>query len=231
MNYTSPHHEVQTLLERHLERIALRLCESGSLEQCLQNYRIASTIQVVDPKGKQVTLQAKDIVNVGTWKKFLKSQGRERKVMLLSTEGLELIEQYQEWLLHHYTDRYRRIATKAQRTWLEQVVTLVVVRHIMEYKYQQYLVGDQQAFADAGTVASLDRIYYRHRLPKEVARCVNHIIKEPEQRKLLMEEFYIALDTHLKNLPPLVWEPLPPLPGDIPHPYLLLSNEWEDADE
>jgi hypothetical protein len=224
MNHLPPTSDNQILWERHLERRALRACESSSLEQCLQAFGIATSIQVVTRQGKQVTLQAKDIINVRTWKKFLESTGRAGGVILLNTEVLELIEQYQDWLLNNYTDRYRWISTRAHRIWLEQVVTLVVVRHVMEHKYHRYLIGEQQAFADAGTVAALDRIYLRHRLYGEIARCVNHQIQEPERRQLYMEAFFTMLDTHLQNLPPLVWEQLPPLPGELPHPYLLLTD-------
>jgi hypothetical protein len=231
MNRILSSSEEQITLEQHLEREALRACESSSLEQCLQIYGIASTIQVVSPRGKQVTLQAKDIVNVLTWTKFLTSIGRESGAMLLSTEGPELIERYQDWLLHDYTDRYHWIATKSQRVWLEQVVTIVVVRHVMAHKYHRYLLGDQQAFADAGTFASLDRIYLRHGQYGDIARCVKKMIQEPERQQPLIEEYCTTLSARLQNLPPLVWEPLPPLPGELPQPYLLLMSKWVDANE
>ena len=100
------------------------------------------------PKGQQFILQGHDLSNERTWKKFLLTQRQPVDLCHLIGVVEPLARRYRVWLQTCYAQRYQAITTQAEQDWFEQVTQLVVVRKIMERKYEAFVYEHGESFAD-----------------------------------------------------------------------------------
>src|SRR5579859_35926 len=128
-----PTFDLALLQEQHLERWGLNTYRSATFLQVPQAYQLAPTLQVCTPKGSSLTLRASDIY--GARLKGLASLEPGQNRFPLTQWGEALVTTYREWLTTAYSTRYRYLTTEVQRTWLTQVVILVVTRHLLEDKW------------------------------------------------------------------------------------------------
>jgi hypothetical protein len=210
------------------ERQALRVYQPASFLGALAGYHLAPTSTVTSPKGKAWTLHASDVY--GAREKYLARVDLDQQPCPLLLLGETLVAGYQEWLTTGYTPRYCCVTTDEQRTWLEQVSTLVVARYLLERKLARFLAADPQAFADPWACCMVDRHALAHLLPSEQARLVHHILREPTREQALIEDFLAALDDRMQRHPFALPDPLPPLPAGVQLPLAFLTSA-SDAEQ
>ena len=221
--------EYNVLKERHVERWALNAYRSATFIQCLKKFGIAPTITVSTPKGKSIAINASDIS--AARKRFFAGLDLEQDACHMTSVGDKLVDLYQDWLLHEYSDRYHYVASDAHRKWLRQVIILVVTRHLMELKYTLYIAQGHQAFADLWACSEMCRLQLLNSLTGELARLVHHIMDDPEQQQSLIDQFHNDLDIRMRGHLFIMLEPLPSLPEGEILPFALLSQGEEMPDE
>ena len=225
---------IQPLLEQHLERQSLAACRSATFVQCLKDYGIAPTITVTSSDEKNsLSIRASDISS-------LKKRMIERVVDLeqceypLSTELPRIVELCQHYLLNEHTSRYRLLVSHTHRQWLQSVVTLVVIRYIMEQKYEHASVEGCHSFADPWVGSEMERLMILRSLPGMVAQLVHHVVKEPDQAQEMIEQFYTSIDIRMKGHVLVSFKHLQPLPQGTAFPLALPTykeNEEKEQDE
>lgn len=194
----------------------------SSLSQSLKAFGVAPAITVSNARGKTLTVRASDVYAARM--RFLAGLGTDQGAFALTSVGDKLVEQFFEWLLHEYSDRYRSIVAEDQLAWLRQVAILVVVRHLLEQKYTGYIEQGRQTFADPWACSEMCRLQILHALPGELARLVHHIVHEPERQQTLIDQFHSDLEARLRGgmfAPPGA---LPPLQGGAGLPFAPLSQ-------
>ncbi len=221
--------EYNVLNERHAERWSLNACRSATFIQCLKKFGIAPTITVNTPKGKSIAINASDIY--AARKRFFAGLDLEQDVYHMTAGGDKLVDLYQDWLLHEYSDRYHYVMSDAHRRWLKQVIILVVARCLMEQKYSLYIAQGHQAFADVWVCSEMCRLQLLSSLTGELARLVHHIMDDPEQQESLIDQFHGDLDMRMRGHLFTAPQPLPPLPEGVILPFALLSQREETPDE
>lgn len=208
------------LLEQHLERQALGVYRSAHFLGVLKAYGIAPEIpaQISKEDGQQI--RARDI-----WAarhKMLAAQDLGQERFCLSLRATELVTAFQEWLTTSYTPRYRYLTADTQRTWLDQVTLLVVVRYLMEEKYARFLTEGHSTFADPWVGHVMEHLYVDHQLPDLVFQHLKRMNGVPaEQWRSMIASFLKELDDHTSRYPFVQPEPLPPLPRGVTPPFLL----------
>lgn len=217
------------LRERHAERWAIGACRSATFVQCLKAFNVAPTITISTPKGKTITINASDIY--AARKRFFSSLDLEQDACHMTSAGDKLVNLFQDWLMHEYSDRYRSLVTEDQQVWLRQVVILVIARHLMEQKYTLYIEQGRQTFADPWACSEMCRLQLLNSLTGELARLVHHIMDDPEQQQSLIDQFHNDLDIRMRGHLFIVPEPLPSLPQGEILPFALLSQGEETPDE
>jgi len=229
MNTTSP----EVILEQHLEREALKACRSATTVQCLKDYNIPPTITVTSSAEKDpLSIRASDIAAL---KKRIFEQGvdLDQYEYPLSTELTHIVDLYEHFLLNEYTPRYRLLVSVTQRRWLKHVVTLVVIRSIMEQKYERSTQEGRRSFADEWVGNEMERLMILRSLPGMVAQLVHHIVKEPNQSQKMIEQLYDSIDMRMKGHALVSPQHLPPLPPGTSLPLVLpiYKNEEKQQDE
>jgi hypothetical protein len=222
--------ESDMLRERYTERWALKVCRGATFIQCLKKFAIAPTITVSTPKGKSLAINTSDIY-AARKRFFAASLDLEQDVCHMTAVGDKLVDLYQDWLLHEYSDRYHYVIADAHRKWLKQVIILVVARHLMEQKYSLFNAEGRQTFADAWACSVMCRLQLLNSLPSELARLVHHIMKDPEQKQEFIDQFHSDLDIRMSGYLFIASEPLPPLLEGVILPFALLSQGEETHDE
>lgn len=141
-----------------------------------------------------------------------------------------LAEWYYTWLLSEHTPRYRGITAPSHQAWLKQVTALAVVRFLTWHKYERYARGEREALADPWVANQLHHLHLLREAAKDLPRLVHHILDDPEQEQQLIERFFSALDSQVKEHTLVLPEALPPLPDGVSHPFLLLGAGKGDND-
>ncbi len=215
----------QILLERHAERSALETCRSATFSQCLKDYGVAPTTAVKSSTGIPIIVRGIDIYALR--KRLFELTDLEDSEFPLSSLGEHVVDALEHWLLHEYTGRYRLLASPAQRRWLRSVLILVIVRYIMEQKYERFSKDGGQAFSDAWVRGEMGRLTILHSLPGQLAQLIHHIQRDPEQAQKMIDEMYDQIDVRMKACLFVNPDPLPPLPQDVHVPLALLAQEKE----
>jgi hypothetical protein len=221
--------EYDLLRERYVERWALSVCRSPTFIQSLKAYHIDPTITVDSPKGKSMTISASEVY--AARKRFFVTLDLEQDLCRMTVVGDILVELFQDWLLHEYSDRYHYIVTHAQHKWLKQIIILVMARHLMEQKYELYIDLEKQTFADTWARTEMIRLQLLSGLPAQFARMVHHIIQDPEQKQALIDQFHSDLDIRMRGHLLSIPDPLPPLASGATLPFALLSQGEGSAHE
>lgn len=220
-----PVSELQILQERYLERQALAVCRSATFLDCLRARGVPPTLTIKTPRGTMMTVNASQIS--GSRVKFfahLDLGGDLQRVLTL--RGEEFVTLYTHWLLHEYTERYRALSTLGHQRWLVQVVTLVVIRFLMEQKYDRSLAHGQATFADPWACNAMWHLQTLHALPENQARMIHHITRDPAQQATIMEQFWDQLDVRLQGHLVGIPDPLPPLPEGMQLPFAQLAQPF-----
>ena len=71
------------------------------------------------------------------------------------------------------------------------------------------------------------RLQLLNNLTSELARLVHIIMRDPEQRQELIDQFHADLDVRLKRQLFAAPDPLPALPEGVALPFTLLSQKSE----
>ncbi len=213
--------------EQHAEHRALALVRGASFHDCLRLNGLPPTIEV-SYQGRAVIIRGSDIYDRRTWKKFLESQNRSEEPVRLVHEVDVLVEQYRTWLLTTHTTRYRVLVLPDHLAWLERVIMLAVIRHIMEHKYARSL-EQPDAFADPQVALEMTMLAAMHGVMKETARLIHHIVSEPEHASQLIDQLYQVHLQHLRARPQLPRAPLPALPPGATLPGALRTLTDEES--
>jgi hypothetical protein len=219
----------QMLLERYAERKALAVCRSATFLKCLKDYEVAPTTTVISSKGVSITVRAIDIYALR--KRLCEQVNLEHIKYPLSTVGEHIVEVCEQWLLNEHTGRYRLLISPAQHQWLRRVLILVVVRHIMEQKYECFTKEGRQTFVDPWVCSEMGRLTILHSLPGQLAQLVHHIQRDPVQAQKIIDEMYNNTDIRMKVCLFANPEPLPPLPQGVHLPFALLAQQKEPHDD
>jgi len=223
--HTLPLLELQILQERYLERQALSVCRSATFLDCLRAREVPPTLTIKTPRGTVMTVSASQIY--GSRAKFFAHLDLGGDLQcVLTRRGEEFVALYTHWLLHEYTERYRALSTPGHQGWLVQVVTLVVIRFLMEQKYDLGLAHGQATFADPWACNAMWHIQTLHALPEYQARMIHHITRDPAQQAAIMEQFWDQLDVRLQGHLVEIPDPLPPLPAGTQLPFAQLAQPF-----
>ncbi len=215
----------QMLLERYAERKALEVCRSATFLKCLKDYGVAPTTPVNSPKGVSITVRAIDIYALR--KRLFELVNLEYIEYPLSSVAEYIVDVCEQWLLNEHTGRYRLLLSPVQRQWLRSVLILVVVRHIMEQKYERFTKEGRQTFVDPWVCSEMGRLTILHTLPGQLAQLVHHIQRDPEQAQRIIDEMYDKTDIRMKECLFASSDPLPPLPQGVHLPFSLLAQAKE----
>ncbi len=215
----------QMLLERYAERKALEVCRSATFLKCLKDYGVAPTTTVNSPKGVSITVRAIDIYALR--KRLFELVNLEYIEYPLSSVAEYIVDVCEQWLLNEHTGRYRLLLSPVQRQWLRSVLILVVVRHIMEQKYERFTKEGRQTFVDPWVCSEMGRLTILHTLPGQLAQLVHHIQRDPEQAQRIIDEMYDKTDIRMKECLFASSDPLPPLPQGVHLPFSLLAQAKE----
>jgi hypothetical protein len=197
--------------------------------KCLKDYEVAPTTTVIPPKGVSITVRAIDIYALR--KRLFEQVNLEHIEYPLSTVGEHIVEVCEQWLLNEHTERYRLLLSPAQHQWLRRVLILVVVRHIMEQKYECFTKEGRQTFVDPWVCSEMGRLTILHTLPGQLAQLVHHIQRDPEQAQKIIDEMFDNTDIRMKVCLFANPDPLPPLPQGVHLPFALLAQEKEPHDD
>ena len=80
----------------------------------------------------------------------------------------------------------------------KHVVTLVVIRHIIEQKYERSTKEGRYPFIDAWVYSETERLMLLRSLPELVAHLVHHIVNVPDQAQGLIEDLYTSIGMRMK---------------------------------
>lgn len=218
-------------LDQIAERRAITVLRGVTFIDCLKMCGLAPMLTVQTPEGKTITIRGSDVYDSRTWAKFLSNTHQAEDLYQLTEVGANLAKQYKQWLLTEYTQRYRALSTTNELTWLEQVITLAVSRHIMEQKYHVYMTKGKETFADPRTAIEIGNILTLNRMTKEASRLIHHIIKEPTQAKHLIEQFYEEHFHQMEARSLLMNARLPPSAQEMTVSFLLPTLKEETHDE
>src|SRR5260370_37009726 len=105
------------------------------------------------------------------------------------------------------------------------------MRFLMEQKYEVSLMYGRAAFADQWACSAIWHLQTLHALPGSQARLNHHIVRDPEQRQALTEQFWVELDIRLQGHLGGIPDPLPPLPEGIRLPFAQLTQKKEETHE
>lgn len=212
------------VLEKYAERRALAFLRGANFTHCLRINNIPPSIEIESQKGDKITIRGSDIYDKRVWQKFLKQTSPNVDLCQLTDVVDVLVKQYRTWLLTEHTERYRAIGDENDLAWFEQVAGLVVVRQIMEKKYEVYMCQQREVFADPWIAIEMSTIMHLNEMMKDSAKAVHHIVKEPEKAQELVERLYEVHYNSLQNRPQKMREVLPPLPMGEPMPLALLTG-------
>lgn len=224
MNQSIADYNRVLVLEKYAERRALAFLRGANFTHCLKLNNIAPSIDIVDAKGNTITISGSDLFDARTWKKFLASTEQESDLCILTDIVDGLVKQYRIWLLTAHTERYRSISSESDLAWFEQVAGLVVVRRILEKKYEVYHCQLREVFADPWVAHEMNSIKMFGDMGKEFAKAVHHIVKNPDDAQKLIEQVYDIVYNRIQNRPMIEREPLPALPAGTPEPLALLGG-------
>jgi hypothetical protein len=219
------------VLEKHAERRALAYLRGANFTHCLRINDIAPSIDIVDAKGNKITIRGSDIFDERTWKKFLSSTNQESDLCRLTDVVDGLVRQYRTWLLTEHTKRYQSISSESDLAWFEKVAGMVVVRRILEKKYEVYHCQGLQVFADPWIAVEMSTIMTLNAMAKEIAKAVHHIVKNPDDAQKLVEQVYDIHYNRIQNREQVLREVLPALPAGASMPLALLSGARDASDE
>ena len=113
----------------------------------------------------------------------------------------QLALRYRAWLLTCYTQRYQAISTQTEREWFEQVTQLVVVRKIMERKYEAFLYEQRESFADLWVAEEMTMLMRIHMMTNEIASTLYRLVKQPGMAQHFIEQLYETHAAHLEKRP------------------------------
>lgn len=212
------------VLEKHAEHRSLSVLRGANFTHCLRINDIATSIEVTDSKGNILTIRGSDIYDKRTWQKFLKLTSPAVDLCQLTDVVDVLVKQYRTWLLTEHTERYRAIKDEKDLTWFEQVAGLVVVRQIMEKKYEVYMCQQREVFADPWIAIEMGTLMALNEMAKDSAKVVHHIVKNPEDAQKLIEQLYDVHYARIQDRPQKIREALPPLPMGSSLPLALLPE-------
>jgi hypothetical protein len=215
------------LLEQYAERVALLVVRGANFTQCLKINELAPSITIVTPKSQHLTLYGRDLSNERTWKKFLLTQGQSADLCHLVGVVVQLALRYRGWLLTCYTQRYQAISTQTEQDWFEQVTQLVVVRKIMERKYEAFVYEQCESFADPWVAEEMTVLMRINMMTNEVANTLYRLVKQPGMAQHFIEQLYETHVAHLEKRPQRVRTQLAPLPLGtmMPLAFLIRKNE------
>ena len=219
--------EMEDLREQHAERGMVDLFRNATFVSLIRQYGLEEHVVVSTPKGKTLTIKASDVYTARH--KFFARFDLNLQSCRLTISGDVFGELFWNWLLHEYSPRYRFITSEEQQRWLKQVVALVVARHLMETKYALYLQGEE-SFADGWACGAICHLQELASQPENAARTIHHIVKDPVQQTVLIEQFYQQADERMKRHQFVLPEPLPPLPQGAVLPFALLMQPKEERD-
>lgn len=174
--------------EAQAERDAVQFVCGYSFSDCLRIHRIKPNITVLveDRKGKTTreTIEAHKIY--GAWKDYLKATGQVTgdTITIITESGKEKtepvvimprilsinthIEDMYNWLTINHTVRYKAIKTQADKDWLKTIIRMVVLRRIMENKYERHRdTGD--GFIDQKVYERIYSIYSVYKAQEKFA--------------------------------------------------------------
>ena len=216
--------EFDELRERYTERWALDVCRSATFIECPRKFAIASTITITTPRGRSLPITASDIYAARHRFFSALTLDLERDGCHMTTVGDTLVDLYQDWLRREYSPLYRYDVSDDNLKWLKLDTILVVARYLKGEKYTLYTTQGRQAFMDAWACSEMCRLQLLTSLTGELARLVHHIMGDPGQRQVLIDQFHRDLDDRLRNQTFSQPEPLPPLPEGASLPFALLSQ-------
>jgi hypothetical protein len=211
------------LLEQYAERMALSVMRGANFTQCLKINGLASSITVMTPKSQRLTLHGHDLSNERTWKKFLLTQGQSVDLCHLVGMVEQLALHYRTWLLTCYTQRYQAISNPMERDWFEQVTQLVVVRKIMERKYEAFLYEQRESFADLWVAEEMTMLMRINMMTNEIASTLYRIVKQPGLAQHFIEQLYETHATYIEKRPQRARTLLAPLPPETMMPLAFLT--------
>jgi hypothetical protein len=220
------------LLEQYAERMALSVMRGANFTQCLKINGLAPSIIVTTPKSQRLTLHGHDLSNERTWKKFLLTQDQsvDRCHLVGVVEQLPL--RYRAWLLTCYTQRYQAISTQVERDWFEQVTLFVVIRKIMERKYEAFLYEQRESFADLWVAEEITVLMRLNAMASEIVRTIHCTTKQPIVAQRLVEQLYETHAAYLEKRSRKVRTLLPPLlPGTSMPLAFLPGKNGDKVDE
>ena len=215
------------LLEQYAERMALSVVRGANFTQCLKINGLAPSIIVTTPKSQRLTLHGHDLSNERTWKKFLLTQGQSVDLCHLVGVVEQLALRYRAWLLTCYTQRYQAISTQAERGWFEQVTLFVVIRKIMERKYEAFLYEQCESFADPWVAEEMTIVMRIHMMTNEIVSTLYRLIKQPGMAQHFIEQLYETHAAHLEKRPQRTRTLLAPLPPETMMPLAFLVTKQE----
>lgn len=215
------------LLEQYAERMALSVMRGANFTQCLKINGLAPSIIVTTPKSQRLTLHGHDLSNERTWKKFLLTQGQSVDLCHLVGVVEQLALRYRAWLLTCYTQRYQAISTQAERDWFEQVTLFVVIRKIMERKYEAFLYEQRESFADPWVAEEMTVLMRIHMMTNEIASTLYRLVKQPGIAQHFIEQLYETHAAHLEKRPQRTRTLLAPLPLETMMPLAFLIRKTE----
>ena len=217
--------ESDIIRERYAERWALNICRSPTFVQGIKTLGLATTLTIHTTKGQEVVIRASDVY--AARKRFFDTLEIEYDICRMAEIGDRLVELFLDWLMHEYSDRYRHIQSDAQQRWLKQIITITLARHLMEAKYERYIETGAQTFVDSWAGAEMVRLQLLNSLPGQLAQLAHHIVRDPEQRQILIDHFYTELDVRMREHPLGIPDPLPPLASGATLPFGLISQRNE----
>lgn len=215
--------EEQTLLEQYAERAALSVVRGANFTQCLTINGLASSITVMMPTSRRLTIHGRDLFNERTWQKFLSTQDHTLELSRLTGAVDPLVKGYRSWLLTSYTSRYQALSTQSELAWFEQVTILVIVRKIMEGKYAQFVREQRDAFADPWVAEEMSILMRLNAMASEIAKSIHHIVKQKDATQPLLDQLYTTHATYLENRSLQARTSLPALPPGVTLPLLSLA--------
>jgi hypothetical protein len=216
------------LLEQYAERMALSVISRANFTQCLKSNGMAPSITIVTPKGQHFTLHGRDLSNERTWKKFLLTQSQPVDLCHLIGVVDQFTVRYRSWLLAFYTQRYQAISTQTEREWFEQVTQLVVVRKIMERKYEAFVYEQCETFADPWVAEEMMVLMRLNLMTTEIASTLYRLVKQPGMAQQFIEQLYETHAAYLAKRPQRAQNQLAPLPPGITMPLASLSMEKKE---
>lgn len=214
----------QFMVERYAERVALKQVRGESFTHCMKLNHHDVDLMVTGKNGEEVVIHGKDIANKKCWTKFLDDMTPPLELGWISYEAGKVATRYAQWLRTKYTERYRFISSNSEMEWLRKTALLATLWHMMEHKHETHSFLDEWAESEMGKQI-LARLFCR-----DMARAVNHGIKDREHAADLLEQAYEKFLGLIEDRKFASYEALAGLPAGTPDP-LALPEEEEVTDE